>query len=194
MKPSKGLFLALLGLSLAWPKRSGAAEALASSSAAAHPSVRVIIWPALPLLLAHRMIDKYGPPDEVYADRLIWRPHWPWKRIVVSSASPSAPLEQVVDYRVPPGKLPALAGFSRGLVVYAEQGELAARGDREEVNRLSLNLADDIVAGRVSPQEARRFFQRVMQLSTAGKSSPYLQRLLFKKLPAQSPPSRMERF
>jgi hypothetical protein len=54
-----------------------------------------------------------------------------------------------------------------------------ARSHSEALNRLSLNLADDVAAGRRSPQDADRFFLRTVRLRAAGKSSPYLDQLLF---------------
>lgn len=181
MRSTLGIVVLLVGLLPGWARPEEPA------------AIRVVVWPALPLLVAHRMIDRYGPPDEVYYDRLIWSSHWPWKKIIVRSAALAAPLEQVVDYHVPADKLRPLTLFTRSLVVNAEQGELSVHSDREDINRLTLNLADDIISGRKTPQEARKFFLKIMELSAAGKTSPYTQRLLFKTLPTP-PASRMERF
>jgi hypothetical protein len=142
-------------------------------------------WPESPRLLARLMIDEYGPPQRVSADRLEWEARWPWKRISVDAAWATRPLEQVVDYYVPDSQLAELSRFAHGLAVYADRGELAARSDSEELNRLALNLADDILTGRRTPEEAGRFFERSVQLSAAGKSSPYLQRLRFEVTPAE---------
>jgi hypothetical protein len=101
----------------------------------------------------------------------------------VDAARPSRTLEQAVDYYVPDSKLAALSRYSHGLVVCADQGELAARSDSEELNRLTLNLADEIVTGKRTPEQAGRFYSDAVELTKAGKSSAYLQRLLFEVTP-----------
>lgn len=140
-------------------------------------------WPATPRLAARLMIEKYGPPQRILAGRLEWEARWPWKRISIDAAGASRPLEQVVDYYVPDAKLAALSRYPHGLAVSPDQGELAARSDREEFNRLTLNLADDIVTGRRTPEQASRFYSNAVELSAAGKSSAYLERLLFEVPP-----------
>jgi hypothetical protein len=125
------------------------------------------------------MVEKYGPPEWIQPGRLEWGTRWPWKRISVDVARPSRPLEQVVDYDVPTSKVGDLRRFPHGLIVYYEEGELAARSDREELNCLTLNLADDIVSGRMTPAQADGFFRSAVRLAAAGKSSAYMDRLIF---------------
>jgi hypothetical protein len=43
-----------------------------------------------------------------------------------------------------------------------------------------LNLADEIVNGRLSPEAARLGYVRALELDAAGKSSPSMRRLLFR--------------
>jgi hypothetical protein len=157
-------------------------------------NVRVVQWPAASLLAAQSIIERYGQPEEVHADRMVWLAHWPWKRIVVSAGSPQAPLEQIVAYSVPKDKLQDLERFSRNLLVDKTRGELSFLSDREDYNRLALNLADDVVRGRRTSEQARRFFEEAIRLSLAGKSSPYMKTLLFEPLPVEPRPSRLERF
>jgi len=142
-------------------------------------------WPENARLAARLMMDEYGPPQRASSDRLDWEARWPWKRISVDARQPSRPLEQVVDYYVPDSKLAELMRFSHGLAVYSDRGELAARSDSEELNCLSLNLADDILTGKKTLAEAARFYDRTLALSAAGKSSPYLRRLRFEVTPAE---------
>lgn len=156
--------------------------------------VQVVVWPAESLLVAHLMIHRYGRPEEVHADRLVWRSRWPWKRIVVSAGSRAKPLEQVVAYRVPADKLQDLGRFSRRLLVDQARGELSSLSDREDYNRLALNLADEVVRGRRTPEQARRFFVRTVRLSLAGKDGPYTKRLFIAPPLMYPPPSRLERF
>ena len=134
-------------------------------------------WAPAARLSARRMVERYGPPDQVSPFRLRWDEPWPWKRIVVQD-EPRAPLEQVLAYPVPPDKAEALRRFPHGLRVYADEGALGARSDSEDLNRLSLNLAADIVSGRTTPEAANSFYVRTTRLRAAGKSSLTLQRLL----------------
>jgi hypothetical protein len=157
-------------------------------------NVHVVVWPEESLVLAHLMLGRYGVPEEVHSDRLVWLARWPWKRIVVSTGPAGTPLEQVVDYRVPPEKLEDVESFSSHLRVDAARGELSSLSDREDYNRLALNLADDVVCGRMTPAQARRFFARTVRLAVTGKSSPYTKRLFFAPLPPESESSRMDRF
>ena len=150
-------------------------------------------WPSLPRLLARQMIEKYGPPQAILADRLRWNSQRPWTRISVFDAEAS-PLEQVVAYDGPAYKLEKSVLFPYGSRAYAFNGELAARSNGEELNRLCLNLADDIARGRRTPEDARRFYLRTIDLAVSGKSSPYMERLLFEVPPEETVPHPMAHF
>ncbi|MBI5622233.1 MAG: hypothetical protein HY924_00495 [Elusimicrobia bacterium] len=135
-------------------------------------------WPKVPRMTASLMIEKYGPPEKVSEGRIEWGRRWPWKRIVVTD-HPYSPLEQAVDYIVPPERVAAFSRFPHGVTVDAAMAELSARSDREELNRLALNLADDIATGKKTPEEAGRFHLKTVKTLSAGKSSPYTERLRF---------------
>ncbi|HAM36563.1 MAG TPA: hypothetical protein DEB40_14725 [Elusimicrobia bacterium] len=185
------LFLLAVYKADQWTRGSG----ISPEAPAAQALRQVARWPAFAQLVAQMMIEKYGPPQDVFQDRIEWVSCWPWKRIVVSAAVPSAPLEQVIDYYVPDERLGDLARYPHGLVVYPNQGEIAARSESESLNRLNLNLAHDIVTGRRTPEEASRFFNKTLELSAAGKTSPYMERLLFEVAPQERlGPSFMYRF
>jgi len=142
-------------------------------------------WTPAAQFAARLMISRYGPPQEMSPIEFNWHNHWPWKSITVRN-DPKAPLKESVVYEVPPDKLSALQRFQHGPLVFPKNSELVASSDREMLNRLSLNLAHDIATGKRTPQEADRFFIRTVRLSESGKSSPYLERLLF-PVPAQTP-------
>jgi hypothetical protein len=148
------------------------------AQAAARALEQTAQWSQAARMAAGLMVERYGPPQEASPYRLRWDGPWPWKRIVVRN-EPQSPLEQVVRYYVPPGRLAALDRFSHGLSVDAEEGTLAACGAHESFNLLRLNLANDIATGKISPEDADRSFARMVQLYDAGKSSPYMERLLF---------------
>ena len=150
-----------------------------------------IDWYIHSQLAALRLIEAYGPPDQIEKDRLTWHHRGPWQRIVSWNARDyqyPAPdgvdsVEQTVPYAVPADKRAALAAFSGRIQVSGDGSELSARGADEPVNLLALNLAHEIIRGVRSPQEARLFYERVRELSAAGKSSPYMAELFFMKLP-----------
>jgi hypothetical protein len=48
------------------------------------------------------------------------------------------------------------------------------------VNFLALNIADEIIRGRRDVRGAIAFYRRTLDLAAAGKTSPYMTRLLFR--------------
>jgi hypothetical protein len=136
---------------------------------------------------AKRLLDEYGHPDQIGPDRLVWFNRFPWNKIAVwntencrySGTLRPDDMEQTVAYIVPVAKLRALAAFSRRLVVSQDRKQLTARGHSEALNFLALNLANEIVREDLSPGDARSLYARIYRLSKAGKSSHYMQGLLF---------------
>lgn len=144
-------------------------------------------WPEKPRLVARVMIEKYGQPDEIAEGHLIWKDNGPWKRTIVHREEikhdwPIAHtdlLEQTVNYKVPAEKFSDLARFDGSVIAERTKGELSARCDKEEANFLALNLAQEVIEGRKSVKEARAFYEKTIQMMLAGKSSEYLEKLLF---------------
>jgi hypothetical protein len=143
-------------------------------------------WHPYASAAAMRLMDEYGAPDQIGSDRLIWRNTGPWDKITVwdtenyySASAGSDDMEQTLGYEVPLDKRQALADFSGKLVVSDDGKQLSVRGSSEELDFLTLNLANEIVRGVRSPEDARAFFDRIAKLAQAGKSSSYTQRLLF---------------
>ncbi len=144
-------------------------------------------WPDTSRAVAERMIEKYGPPTESTPSMLIWQGNGPWKRTVVYREETlhqfprrhSDVLEQTVNYRVPAKKLGDLEQFDGSLVVNRTKGELSAMSDSEEHNFLLLNLADEIANGKRSVKDARNFAAKTTVLTSAGRTSPYVDKLNF---------------
>jgi hypothetical protein len=88
-------------------------------------------------------------------------------------------LEQVIDYRVPPDKADDLIAFDGSVVIERTRGELSARCEGEEANFLALNLAHDIVTGKLDVAGARAKYTETMKAFNAGEKPDYMQRLLF---------------
>ena len=151
------------------------------------PESIILSWPTYSYRLARMMIAKYGQPSEARDTRLVWIDNGPWKRTVVYRSDPEAGvfragkgrLEQTVAYRVPAGKAEALAKYDKGLEVDAEHGRLTSRSDSETGNFLALNLADEVVKGRRAPKEAADYREKLEKLAPSGKSSSYLDGLMF---------------
>jgi hypothetical protein len=69
--------------------------------------------------------------------------------------------------------------FDSALVVDRTVGTLSARSDSEQANTLALNLADEIARGKRDVESARLFMTETLRKAAAGKSSPYMDGLLF---------------
>lgn len=144
-------------------------------------------WPAKPQEVGRAMVDRYGPPDEMTASRMIWNGNRPWKRTIlyreeVPHSFPMAHtdlLEQFIDYRVPPDKFDELARYDGSVIVERTKGEISARCDKEEMNFLALNLANDIATGKRSVEDARSFYAKTATAFKQGKKDPYTQKLQF---------------
>lgn len=143
-------------------------------------------WSTLPALAARRLIEQYGAPDEVRSSFLAWNGRGPWKRTVVREKRwPYAPpgelgvVEQTVEYPADAGRIADVRAFDEHVTFNLAAREMTSSADREEVNRLRLNLADDVAQKRTSVEQARRDYEKILELESAGKTSPYLLSLHF---------------
>lgn len=158
------------------------------------PESIIILWPTYSYRLARLMIAKYGQPAEASDNSLVWNGNGQWKKTVVYRDPPTrgsaggGRLEQSVAYKVWEQRLDALARFDKDIEADPKEGRLTARSDDESDNFLSLNLADEVLAGKRTPKEAAEFRRNAARLRNAGKSSPYCERLLFVPGPAPATP------
>lgn len=144
-------------------------------------------WPAKSREVATTVISKYGLPQETTASMLIWNGNGPWKRTILyrdpvphDFPKPHVDLlEQFIDYGVPPDKFDELALYDGSVIAERTKGELSARCDKEEMNFLALNLAHDIVIGRRTVNDARRFYAETAMAAMRGETPQYIQRLRF---------------
>ncbi|MDD5656223.1 MAG: hypothetical protein PHF00_03105 [Elusimicrobia bacterium] len=178
-------FVALRG----WRPSSPSVEWSRQAVAAVQPT---LYWPAPARSAVRLMLRRYGLPESWSYEGLVWRNRGPWARVVVS-ARPHSPLEQDVAYPLDEAQARRLRRFPHGLEIDEARGLLGARSDREWLNVLALNLADDIVKGRRTPEEASGFFLKTASQTLAGKSSPYTEGLRF-KTPGRRPPAFSVRF
>jgi hypothetical protein len=151
----------------------------------------IAAWPDNSKEAAQLVLDAYGEPQEATQEQLVWHGVGPWKRVVATRAAHRhdfpAPhidaVESVIDYRVPPGKVSALAIFDGSVVVERTVGELSARCHDEEANTLALNLAHDIVTGEKTAEQAREYYAKEFLDYRRGKPTPYMDEL---RIPAQT--------
>jgi len=144
-------------------------------------------WPERPRLGAQLMLHKYGAPQEATEEELIWRDQSPYKRITVTRAEHHHDfpkphmdfLEHTIDYRVPPDRAAALSEYDGSCTFDRTRGELKARCDLEGHNILTLNLAHDIVTGKMTAEEARRSFGEIVTNDLKGKYPEYTTALQF---------------
>lgn len=144
-------------------------------------------WPKESREAAQLVLDKYGPPDEATARRLIWHQRGDWKRIVASKvfyehafpAPHNDSVESFIDYRVPPEKIADIAKFDGSVVVERTVGEVSARCHDEEANRLALNLMHDIVTGVRSVKQARDYYAEEFLNFRRNRPTPYMDKLRF---------------
>jgi len=144
-------------------------------------------WPAKTQEVANTTMAKYGAPNAVTANMLVWHYNGPWKKTIIHKEPvehnfPMAHLdllEQFVDYSVPANKYDQMAMYDGSVVIARTVGEMSARCDKEEANFLALNLANDVATGKKTVEEARMYYARSIKEMMQGKMDPYLQKLHF---------------
>jgi hypothetical protein len=157
------------------------------SSYARTPEKIIEGWPERARGAALAMMEKYGPPNRVSGEALVWYNNGPWQKTIVYRRSrPHSPatrgqdfLEQVIGYQVPNDRINALKRFSERIAVNKAKGELSFRSESESMNFLALNLADEIITGKRSAEDARLFYRDTARLSQSGKTSPYVEGFRF---------------
>ena len=145
-------------------------------------------WPAGPRLAGLEMIEKYGAPKEVTDDRMVWHDAGPFKRILLTREElphhfpivHKDYLEHTISYDVPADKASDVLAFDGSISIYRVGGELSARCDLESNNVLTLNLAQEIVEGKKSVEQARKEFGEAIMARTNAKDPEITKELQFK--------------
>jgi hypothetical protein len=157
-----------------------------------HPILEHILkrWTGEQKKTVHKLINKYGVPNEASSTKIIWYNNGPWKRTIVhlETVPHNFPtphldyLEQTIDYKVPVTFFDQVAQFDGSVYPDRTAGEATAKCDQEAANFMALNLMHEIVTGRRSVEDARRFAAEIEKgLREKGQSSPYFERFLFPK-------------
>jgi hypothetical protein len=164
-------------------------RATMDDSAMTAENVRVMIagWPQASRDAATTTIAKYGQPDEMTPSMLIWYDNGPWKKTIVFReevphefpAAHTDVLQQFIDYKVPVEKFDDLASYDGSVIVERTKGEMSARCDKEELNMLALNLANDVAIGTRTVEDARTYYAQAAMKFKSGQTDPYLTELRF---------------
>ena len=145
-------------------------------------------WPKGPQESAQRLVDYYGQPDEYSSSWLVWyNTKDGWKRTVLSAeevphnfpAPHTDYLEQFINYRVPVSMFCDLAEYDGSVIAERTKGELSARCGGTSMNFVAINLAHDIITGKLSVAEARSEYTRLYQAYQNGDKPPYTQGFQF---------------
>jgi hypothetical protein len=136
---------------------------------------------------AQLVIDKYGEPDEATDSVLTWHDRAPWKRVVAyrdpDSHNFPAPhkdsVESFLQHSVPTERTSDLVAFDGSVVINRTRGELSARCHDEEANALALNLANDIVRGEKTVEQARDYYAHEFLAYRKKEPTPYMKGLRF---------------
>lgn len=159
-------------------------------------------WPKTSKEVAQQMIRQYGPPASADEKRLNWHNTGPWKYTIVyrDPAPHNFPmkhedvLEQGINYRVPPEKFSELASYDGSVYPRRTSGEIAAMCDKEPMNFLAINLANDIATGKLRVEEARQTYGKIAMAFKKGEKHAYTQGLQFeaKKVAAGDPDQALD--
>lgn len=148
-------------------------------------------WPEKPRTAAEKMIKEHGQPSGVTASRLIWEDlDNPWHEIIAykKTVDHDFPIphqdyvEHAVLYEVPADKMDELAKFDGSVIVYRTEGRLAARCHAGGPNILTLNLAQDIIAGEKNVDEARQAYSEAIKQAKTGSKPEIMQKLNFEPM------------
>ena len=156
-------------------------------------------WPDSSKSAIRDLTTKFGMPDAVTDEMVIWKDSKPFKRSVVFREEVnhmfpyqhSDVLMQTLDYRVPHDKVSDLSKFDGSLIIDRTKGELSARNHRQEMNILAFNMADKIIRGEMTVEEARREYSKNAEALMSGNSNKLLTSLTFKTRGNTSDPDTM---
>jgi hypothetical protein len=138
-------------------------------------------WPEAGRQAAQALMEKYGEPDWSSSARIEWLHRGSFKRIAVNAAPGALGIiENTIGYEVPAGGIGLLSLQDCAVVPDKGAAELTAFSGREDLNLLGLNVADEVMHGKLDVAQARELQARTLGPRDSGKSSPYQEKLLFK--------------
>ncbi len=147
----------------------------------------VSTWPEASQMAVKEITGKYGNPDGATADELIWMNKGVWKKICIDKKETkhSFPIEHTdmmqttIAYKVPEEKMDELGHFDGSVTFDRTKGTMSARCDKEANNLLALNLANDIVTGKKTVEQARTAYGDMIREKMKGGNPEYMMKLTF---------------
>lgn len=144
-------------------------------------------WSDQQQMLIGKLSDKYGPPTEISASAVTWKGNGDYLciKVMKDSASHHFPtqhqdcLTHTIAFKVPTDMADDLLAFNGSLIIDRTRGTLTACCDSEELNILTLNLANDIVNRSRSVDEARSSMAQTALALKSGMQEPYTTKLQF---------------
>ena len=144
-------------------------------------------WPEASRMAVKEITDKYGKPDGITKSELFWMNKGVWKKICINKKETkhSFPIEHTdmmqttISYKVPIDIMDELGRFDGSVTFDRTQGTISARCDKEGNNFLALNLANDIITGKKSVEEARKAYGDIVKEKMNGGNPLYMQKLTF---------------
>jgi len=145
-------------------------------------------WPNVAKSAIKDLDAKYGLPDSITEDMVVWNTTPPFKRSIVYREevlqqfpqTHSDILQQFIDYKVPADKIDEVSKFDGSILIDRTKGEISTRNDKEEMNILVFNLTDKIVKGKITPEEARREYTKNAEFFSSGGMSKLMTEFNFK--------------
>jgi hypothetical protein len=144
-------------------------------------------WSDASRLVLEEISKKYGKPDGVNDDELVWIKKGVWDKICVSKKETqhnfpyehTDMLQTTINYKVPIIKMTELGNFDGSITFDRTQGTMSVRCDNEATNFLALNLAHDIITNSKTVEQARDAFGKIIQEKMSGGNPIYMQKILF---------------
>ncbi len=144
-------------------------------------------WPKASQMAVKEVTEKYGEPNGITENELIWTDAGVWKKIRISKEETkhNFPVEHTdmmqmtIQYDVPQDKMDELGQYDGSVTFDRTQGLMSARCDLEANNFLALNLANDIITDKKTVEEARKAYADIVKEMMNGGKPEYQQKLVF---------------
>lgn len=144
-------------------------------------------WPQASQKAAKDMEAKYGKPNGVTSDMLVWNNNGIWLKTIVYKKEMKHDfpkphtdvIEQWLNYRVPLNNYDELALYDGSVTANRTNGTVSARCDMEAMNILALNLTYDIVNNSKTVDEARMDYGKNAMAFMKGEKTEYTQKMKF---------------
>ncbi|HJR35393.1 MAG TPA: hypothetical protein VJ817_10620, partial [Gemmatimonadales bacterium] len=88
-------------------------------------------------------------------------------------------LAQSIHYRVPVERFDDLVEYDGSIIAERTRGTLSARCDKEEMNYLAINLANDVATGKKTVAQARQAYVEAVMAFMKGEKPEYTTGLRF---------------